>query len=328
MFKRNYILFYLLLLIGICNICFADDDDDKTENKTDTKKESKKEGEKDNKKENKKEVTRTYKQMLQEVIKTEVVYPQDQGEVQTTFVPIYIHGHDDNSATLPLIIEYGITNNWQIDFEGEAYIWQWPNMGENTRGPGDIAVGTKYSFMNIKGTPYHAAVSFDIVFPTGNINKNLTDGFRRYEPAVEFARDFPNFHNSQLFSQVGFSFVDRVKQPSSSGQNSSTQNSEEDFSDQIPVDQNSPEIEPPADSFFVNIGYFLPVDNTRYVIEVNWENNRWNHNGTSDQLYLTPGLVWELPKEIELSLGTSIGLTANSDIYQVIARATYEFNLF
>lgn len=260
------------------------------------------------------EEEKQYKQLLQEVIRSELVYPQDKGEIQISLVPSYFKQRSTKTAIAPLFIELGLTDSWQLNLFMNPYINNQPN-GEAARsGFGDVGIGTKYSFMNINNSNYHAAFTFDVLFPTGNVNKELSEGSQVYEPSLEFAKDFPLFYQSQLFSQVGFEFVRQIYTPNNK---SETEEAEPVIPD---------EIEGNAHTFFFNIGYFLPIGKARYVLEMNWENDRWNHKGKNNILYLTPGVVWELPHRFEMAMGASAGLTDTSDPYDLFFRLTYEFD--
>lgn len=260
-----------------------------------------------------------YQQMLQEVFRTDLVYPQAVGELQVSIIPAYFKGTDERTLFLPLDFEYGITDSWQVGLFFNLYGVNRSNEGIRGSGIGDLVLGTQYSFMNIFHTNYHLAFSFDVLFPTGNINKGLTDGFQEYEPSIIFARDFPKLNNSQLFGQIGLSLVKSARSTMSMDNNRG--GDEEIFG--IVFNEN----EPAAHSVFVNAGYFFPVGNARYVIEANWENNQWNHNGEDNEFYLTPGIVWELPKNWEIALGGSFGLTPTSDKYEIFSRVTFEFDI-
>lgn len=253
-----------------------------------------------------------YTQLLNEVFRTELVYPQAKGEVQISFAPMFFNQRDQKNVIFPLLLEYGLTDAWQIDLFADIFIVHYPKGEPRTTGHGDMGIGTKYSFMNINQSNYSASLNFDITFPTANIDKGLTDGFRIYEPSISLAKDFPTFHNTQLFSQLGFEFLQRVKKPRI------------DDTEQEEVSADTEEVEPQAHSFFFNIGYIIPSGIARYVIEMNWETNRWNHGGEDNELYLTPGIVWVPSKYWEFAIGGSIGLNKSSDPYDIFLRATYE----
>lgn len=246
-------------------------------------------------------------QPIEEVFQTDLVYPQEKGEVQVTFAPQFQRGGKSHRWILPLKIEYGITEAWQVELGWELLKHHHPDEGASTVGPGDLHIDTQYSFMNIANTNFHTAVGFDILFPVGNINHGLTEGFIEYEPFFILAKDFPALHNLQLFTQVGIGLVQRVKQA-----------------------DDPEEREPAAHECTLNVGFFLPlplpVGTLIVTSEFNWMTNRWNNDGQEDQKYYTPGLVWHLPSGWEIGIGAAIGLNRDADDYRIISTLTFEFD--
>lgn len=250
------------------------------------------------------EPERNYEQPLQEVFQTELVYPQEEGEVQFTLAPKFSEGDDRDIIQIPIIVEYGITDSWQFEVAWDAHVNRNPESGPTTRGVGDFEIGTKYSFMNIADSDFHAAVGFDIGFSTGDIDKELTEGFTEYEPFLILAKDFPNLNNSQIFTQVSIGFVDRTKNHA-----------------------DPDEDEPEAHELNWNIGFFIPYQQLRITAEFNWKTNEWNNSGEENELFVTPGLVWDLPGTWELGVGVPIGLNSKSDNYRIITQLSYEFDV-
>ena len=99
------------------------------------------------------------RQPLQELFLTEVVYPQEKGETQLTFSVLLDRAPAGGSALIPLSIEYGLTDRWQIGAGWDGYT-DFHHL-RNARA----FLGTKYSVMNIKDSPVHAAIGVDVEFP-------------------------------------------------------------------------------------------------------------------------------------------------------------------
>jgi hypothetical protein len=245
-------------------------------------------------------------QPIQEVFQTDLVYPQGQGEVQLTLAPQFHRAGEAREWIIPLTIEYGLTDAWQVELVWEMFKHRKPGEGPTTFGIGDLEIGTQYSFLHIAGTHFHAAVAWHILFPTGNINDKLTEGFIEYEPSIILARDFPGLHNLQLFTQVGIGLVQRIKSPDTSA-----------------------EREPAAHEFFLSAGFFLPfklpIGTFAFTSEFTWTTNEWNNDGEEDQKYYTPGLVWNLDNGWEIGIGAAIGLNNDADAYRIIGMLTYAF---
>jgi len=51
------------------------------------------------------------------------------------------------------------------------------------------------------------------------------------------------------------------------------------------------EPEPAAHEPFWSSGFLLPLKPLVVSGEITWLNNRWNHDGEENQLYVTPGLT-------------------------------------
>jgi hypothetical protein len=242
-------------------------------------------------------------QLIQEVFDTELVYPQEQGEVQLTTAPSWSTGHGERYQ-LPLVVEYGLTDAWQVEAEWIAY-QNFEARGESsTAGIGDVELGTKYSFMNLGETGAHAALGFELAIPTGDPDRELSEGMMEYEPSLMLAYDLPKAGGSQVFSQFGLGFVDRVKH-----------GREEAGEDE----------EAAAHELSLKGGFFIPIGALRVTTEVSWTNNQWNNGGEEDLLYLTPGVVIDLPGTFEIGTASQWGLTRDAENTRYIAMLTYEF---
>ena len=127
--------------------------------------------------------------LVEELFVTETVYPQDQGHWQQTLRPSYlVNGPEDDRFTLQASIEYGITDQFQIEAAWIGY--QKHSPGED--GSGDTELGLKYSFGENNTAGMQLAIGFEVTFPTGDIDKGLTDGFRVYEPFAVVSKDISN----------------------------------------------------------------------------------------------------------------------------------------
>ena len=245
----------------------------------------------------------TKEQPLQEVFQSEVVYTQEKGEVQITVSPTFGKGGGGRLLQTPLSLEYGVTDKWQVELEWQPASFRREAGDEGTaRGTGDLRFGTKYSFMNVRGSSFHSAVGLEVGLPTGSADKGLSEGFVEYEPCFILARDFPKLKGAQLFTQVGVGLLQRPKGRAS-----------EDGD------------EPAAHEFNLNVGGFIPVRHVVLTGELNWQTNRWNHGGQESSLYFTPGLVWHPTRSWEVGVGVPIGLTRGADGFRNIVKFTYEF---
>ena len=241
-------------------------------------------------------------QPVQEVFQTGLVYPQERGEVQLSYTSRFSKGHGRTLWQTPLNLEYGITDRWQVEIEWDALSRRTETGEAATRGRGDLQIGTQYSFMNIRGSNIHSAVGFEVSLPTGDVEKELSEGFVEYEPYIILARDFPRLHNMQVFTQVGVGFVQRARQRAGSD-----------------------DLEPAAHEFNLGVGMFVPFRRLVLTGEFNLSTNRWNHGGREREMYATPGAVWRLPRNWEMGIGVPVGLTRDADKSGAIFKLIYEF---
>jgi hypothetical protein len=241
---------------------------------------------------------------LQEVFRTDLVYTQDRGEIQLT-TGMRSRWNQGLLEQWPVQAEYGMTDRLQLQVEWAGWQELRPLGQPSANGPGDVAIGAKYSFMNIRGSAYHAALSFEVVLPSGNTNKDLGDGFLCYTPSLLLARDLSKHRRMQLFTQIGVAFAQRVRH-------------HENFADDAPA----------AHELEWSGGLFVPLRHAVIVTEVSWQTNTWNHNGQINEIDLTPGIVWKLPWRWECGAGASFGLTPASDRVGLQIKFTKEFHSY
>lgn len=233
-------------------------------------------------------------QPIEEVFQTELVYPQEKGVFQFTSTAIFSNA--DKNFSTDLTFEYGVTHAWQISLEWESFARKKTGDGVMSRGSGDLSIGTKYSFMNMRGSNFHTAVGFDVGIPAASEKNGISERQMEYEPYVIVAKDFPRFSRLQLFSQFGLNFSKSVSRPTA----------EEDNRTERSVEWNS--------------GMFVIYRQARFTTEINW-----SKSPNENSLYLTPGIVWKLPADLEVGLGVAVGLSVDADRIRTVVRLTYEF---
>jgi len=268
-------LFGVTILISAILPAFADDDDNSTN---------------------------AVKRPIEELFMNDLVYPQNKGEWEFELASIYQNNRAADTFTMPLSVEYGLSDRWQVEAEWDSFINNNPRDGRTANGIGDLELGTQYSFMSIAGSQFHIAPRFTVGIPLGDVNRGLSEGFMEYEPAVIIARDFPNLHRTQLFTEIGVNLVQRVKTPA-----------DEDDAD------------PAAHELDIGAGFFTPFEHGAVSLEFNSVNDTWNHHGQENQLTITPGAILKIPGGGEFGLAIPIGLNRQSDRYDVIAHIIWEF---
>ena len=237
-------------------------------------------------------------QPVQEVFQSEVVYPQDTGEIQLTLTSRFNRAGEQNGLSNHLTLEYGITDAWQIEVGGDVFARKRTEDGMIARGPGDLQIGTKYSFMKMGGTNFHSAVGFEATLPSGSVEKELGEGAVQYEPFVILAKDFPHQHRLQLFTEVSLEFIQPVR---------------------------GHQDEQRGNELTWVAGFFVPVRQLVFTGEFSLLNSKQNGSDRENEIYVTPGLVWHPAKNWELGVGGQVGLNGQSHDSGVILKLTREW---
>jgi hypothetical protein len=246
--------------------------------------------------------TNRVKRPIEELFKSDVVYPEENGEFEVELASVYQDHAGANTWTIPVSVEYGLTDRWQVEAEWNSLVQRYVPNHSVARGLGDLELGSQYSFLNIGGSSFHIAPRFSIGVPLGDVNKDLSEGFLEYEPAVILARDFPELHHTQFFTEIAASLVQRVNSPA-----------------------NAEDKEPAAHELNWGSGFFVLFPRAAATLEYNWANNQWNHHGTENEMYLTPGCLWRARRNVEIGLGLPVGLNHGSDRFEVMAHIVWEF---
>ena len=240
-------------------------------------------------------------QPIQEMFQSNLVYPQEEDEIQFTLFPSFSKNLSGQKARTLFEVEYGITDAFQVIFEWDGLLYNNPRAGSTIAGPGNIEVGAQYSWMGLGDGNTHFSFGNLIELPVGPVENGLTEGFIEVQPFIVLARDFPKLNQSQIFFEFGFDWVDQVRSvPESS--------------------------EPEVDSITWNVGAFFPIGLWRATIEINGSNNKWD-GGNRNDIYVTPGTIYKLSKEWEIGVAAPIGATKTSDDYRVVGYLMREFEL-
>jgi hypothetical protein len=245
--------------------------------------------------------TKGYVQPLQDVFQTELVYPQEKNEVQLTLIPEFQKSGDYDHLQFLFLAEYGLTDRWQVEFEWNVFQKRFFDPEPTVSGTGDIEIGTRYSFMNIGNTNFHTAAGFEVGIPLGDEDKGLGEGTLKYGPFILAAFDLPSLSHAQLFARAGIEFA-----------NSSTNDDQDDGEEE-------------GNEMTISGGVFIPLGNLIFTAESTWQSDNLS-DGDESQLYLTPGIIFNLPDGWEAGIGVPVGLNEQSDNFRVMALLTFEFN--
>lgn len=229
-----------------------------------------------------------YTQAIQELFQSDTVYPQEKGEVQLTLLPTYAKGRETRSLLSPMIFEYGITD--RLQFEANWLGFARHDFRDPTltdqSGIGDLEIGFRYSWMEIAQSYFHAAFGVDVNLPIGDERKGLGEGHFAVTPAVVIAADMDKTKGTQFMVNFGAEIQEGAV---------STKDAE----------------------WFLNFAVLVPI--RHWTLTAEW-------NLKQEERYLTPGIIWQPRKSLEIGVGLPIGLTEGSDDYRVVLMFTWEFD--
>lgn len=227
---------------------------------------------------------------LEELVRTEMVFPQEKGEVQVSLRLAYARGAEGGDGwSIPLTAEYGLTDRLQIELGWEGY-QRIHEEGETRDGVGNLGISLQYSWLDIANSGINIAAGAEYEFATGDadviLEEDDDDDAERgdsYELYLIVAKDLNSFADKQILVQIG------------------VEHEEDAYFD------------------FVNLaGYAKVGRNLAASLEYNWHEE-------GEERYISPALAWKAGASWELGLGVSIGVHEEADDYQIIGRVTREW---
>jgi hypothetical protein len=149
---------------------------------------------------------------LQELFESELVYPQEKGELQVGVFPRFEKNSGTERWALTTGLEYGLSDAFQVEIEWLAYQHLANRDEKSNSGVGDLELGARYVWMNIAESHWHSSVGFELGIPTGDEEQDLGEGDTAYSPFFILASDFPQFHDMQLAVHAGTEFEDSERE--------------------------------------------------------------------------------------------------------------------
>lgn len=231
---------------------------------------------------------------LEELFRTEMVFPQEKGEWQFIASPSYEKGGSevDKGFTVPLTMEYGLTDQLTMELNWEAYKYQrrieeedGEFEEETGNGLGNLSFELQYSWIDIARSGTHVAVGFEYELPTSD-RKLVEDDEGRadeHEVYVTIAKDFDSWSENQVLLQVGME--------------------REEDSDEVG---------------FANLAGYMTIDRTVYSLELSLSEAR-------DERFITPGVHFKPMEDVEIGLGVSFGIDEEASDYQLLTIFSLEY---
>lgn len=243
------------------------------------------------------ETSDDYYQPVQNLFLTIPVGPLDKNQWQYIVEPNFNQGSDGKSTILLSSLTYGLTYHWDVSVLVTPLYINNPKGDKSFTNPGDITFNTQYGFTNINHSQYSVAVGFNWTFPTGSVQKNISNGLNILNPYLIIARDFPKYNDAQISVQIGHKFPQKIGIADTEVRDTSLR----------PASQ-------------LNIALYIPNKEQNFIFsaEVGWSNNHLHNELGSHTVYFAPGFIWNFGPIFELGLAPAIGLTRSSDRYELI----------
>lgn len=226
----------------------------------------------------------------QDVILSDLVYPQERQELQVSFAPELPRLSDHRSLEMPLIIEYGLTDAWQVEAA-----WSRPPLVSGASHAFEI--GTQYSWLDISGSPVHAALGVEAEWEGSTLEAIV--------PALTAAVEAGRLH---VFVQ-GFATVVR---------------GEKDALEAIPFNSTAPEEAGPEETgtWGVQGGAIMPVRRVILASEIGWSDT-----GAGSRYALVQSLFAPLADGWEVGVGLPLWMHNGRTMVGGTVLLTYEFEL-
>jgi Putative MetA-pathway of phenol degradation len=231
-----------------------------------------------------------------ELVFADSIVPQDRHEAMFTTGLWYFRRGSVNHGLLTQKVEWGISDRLQVSTFVEL-LNSSNESGPRKTGIGDFEIGARYSWARVGSEFTHVALAFDAGFPTGNVQRGLSEGAYTLAPSILVSRELGR-GKYQIFTTTGLDFVVKRRRL-------------------------DPTREGPRNSFFSNSGVTVHAGHGWLVSEVSVTSNGSGH-GRETHLTVTPSYVWRLQRRTELLFGIPIGVTSSTDRVGAVIKFTFE----
>lgn len=127
-----------------------------------------------------------FNEVIQEFSIAETAFPQKKGEIQITSGFEYWKEGSMRGTGVPLVLEYGVTNRFQVGIDIPYYFIK-TEAGGRVSGVGDIETGFLYSLLK-EDDPVAISVAADAGWASGNEEKELGEGETELGASVLLAK--------------------------------------------------------------------------------------------------------------------------------------------
>ena len=254
----------------------------------------------------------------QDLFRTELVMPQEPGEVEIGFGLDYLRPNGDGDAWVaPVGLEIGIAEGLQFELSWDAYIVS--NLGpERREGTGDFEAGLQYSWLDLGMPGLHAALG-------GEIRVR-----QAHEGLLEAADDADGWNLDAFDDAAGHDDdddddLDADADADDGGEEAAWEVYATIARDLLPGSraqvmlQAGIEHEEGRELGFANLAGYAPIAGALFAsLEYSW-------SAEAEGRYLTPGLTLATDRGWFFGVGVAFGLTDDADDLQVLGRISYEW---
>jgi hypothetical protein len=153
--------------------------------------------------------------IIDELFLSNTAYPPEEGKWGIIASPRYEKGDEGEQFSIPLSIEYGLTDQLKVEFEYTPYIHVDSNEDGNLSGNGNIGIGFKYVWANINDFGLNIAVGYEHEFASGDSDV-ISDGDDKPKDEnsvyIAFAKNINSEGTTQALIQLGSEFQDSEKE--------------------------------------------------------------------------------------------------------------------
>jgi hypothetical protein len=215
----------------------------------------------------------------------EKIYIQGQGELYVVLEAAYGKGNGERELELAAELSIGVTDRMQIVAE-VPFVLVDPDDGSQRNGVGDITVGFQYNL--VQGPDFSFGVRSGFVIPSGDEDRDLGGGQFVWEPNLLGAL---RIGQSEIYAAVGA---------------------------EVHTGNGDPNRDP--DAFTYTIAGAYPWRQLIGFIEL-----AGTVSADASELYLAPGLWWDVADFLQAGIGVPIGLTGDSVDVQISTLFVFEF---
>jgi hypothetical protein len=245
-------------------------------------------------------------EVLEELLDSDLPGTQARHQFEFVIDPKYNDTVNGDFIRIIPRVRYGLTDHWEIFAELITFVNN-PISGNDEGGVGDLILGTKYRWKRWLRPHLDTATGFSLQIPLTN-NDDLSDGVVHYLPYMTFSRRLRVWSHMVVATQIGFDIL-----------------------------HSSPDREPVSDelqdtSFFLAPSATVRIPPFSVFVESKWETTEIS-GGTRNNVFITPGLLWDLPRlgqrlgRWRIGFGVRFGLADADDSFTFLTRIKLDIGL-